>query len=596
MVVMQPGPRRWLGALRAAFCMAVPVLVGWRTGDIAAGLTATLGAFTVLYGSRRPYRNRAVLLAVVAVSLSVSVGLGIWAASIVWVGVLAVAAIATIATLLCNALEVGPPGAYQFALVCAAGTGLHAQHENPMRAALLALAGGAFAWLAHMSGALVSVRGPERAVVAAAGSAVADYIDVVGTDRQDGARHRAAQAMHDAWNTVVSRQPARAAPSAAVRSLQELSRRLHMLFADAMTCASTRTPADPDAAAVARRLARRALDPCDPAEVASPDRVPPAHPGVLAVLRQELQPRSRSLLIVVRVAVATVLAGTLGGLLGLHHAYWAMSTAVLIVHQGLDRRRTTQRALERLTGTWFGLGLAAAVILIQPHAMWLIAAIMALNFLIELTVVRNYTLAVVFITAVALLIATGAQRPTDLGSLLLARGLDTAVGCAVALAVFMLVVPPTAATWLPAAIADTLDAVATTTAYLSPSAVTTGAAQAARRSLQRRTLKLTQTFDDGINGSTGQREAAEQTWPAIAATQHLAYRTLAECWRLESMPRRHGSHEQSPAKTAPELRETLRVMAEAVRAGRKPPPVAAGSGVLSTELLELRDALTREPL
>jgi uncharacterized membrane protein YccC len=595
MLVLHPGPRRWLGGLRAAVCMGVPGLAGWLTGDLAAGLTATLGGFTVLYGGRRPYRNRAVLLAVIAVSLSAAVGLGIWAASIIWAGVLAVAAIATMATLLCNALEVGPPGAYQFALVCAVGIGLHAHHENPVRAALLVLAGGAFAWLVHMSGALIQVRGPERAAVAAAGSAVADYIDAVGTDRQDGARHHAAQAMHDAWETVITWQPARAAPSAAVRRLQELSRQLHMLFADAMTDASTHTQADPDAAGVARRLARQALDPFDPHEAAPLDRLPPAHPGVLAVLRQEMQPRSRSQLVVIRVAVATVLAGTLGGLLGLQHAYWAMSTAVLMLHQGLDRRRTTQRALERLTGTWLGLGLAAAVILTHPPALWLIAAIMALNFLIELTVVRNYALAVVFITAVALLIATGAQPHTDLGPLLLARGLDTATGCAVALAVFMLMVPPTLSTWLPAAIADTLDAVAATTAYLSPSAVTTPAARAARRGLQRRTLQLTQAFDNGINGSTGQRKAAEQTWPAIAATQRLAYRTLAECWRLERMPGQQGSDEQSPAESAAELRGPLRVMAEAVRAGHKPPPIVGTSGVLSTELLNLRDALTREP-
>ena len=51
-------PRRWPFALRSGICMAVPVLIGWAVGDVAAGLIATIGGFTSLYGSGRPYVNR----------------------------------------------------------------------------------------------------------------------------------------------------------------------------------------------------------------------------------------------------------------------------------------------------------------------------------------------------------------------------------------------------------------------------------------------------------------------------------------------------------------------------------------------------------
>jgi uncharacterized membrane protein YccC len=594
MFVLHPAPRRWPGGLRSAVCMGVPVVVGWRAGDITAGLTATLGGFTALYGAGRPYLNRAVLLGVVAVSLGVAAGVGIWASSITWVGVLAVAAIATIATLLCNALGVGPPGAYQFALVCAVGTGLHEQNVNPAWVALLVFAGGAFAWLVHMGGAVFAPRRPEKSAVIAAGSAVADYIEEIGTDGQDSARHRAAQAMHEAWATVISRQPRYVAPSGTVRRLREVGRELHLLFADAMSCAVTHRPVDPEAASSARGLARQALDPSGIGEVTPIDRLPLGRPGAVVLLGQALQPHSRSLLVVMRVGVATLLAGTLGGLLGLEHAYWAMSAAVVVLHQGLDRRRTTQRALERLTGTWVGLVLAAALIFTHPHALWLVAAIMVLTFLIELTVVRNYSLAVVFITAVALLIATGGRSVDDPSSLLLARGLDTALGCAAALVVFLLMVPRDVQTWLPAAIADTIDAVATTTAYLRPAVITTPAARAARRDLQRCALRLTQTFDNAVNDSRDQQESAERTWPTTAATQRLVYRALAECWRIE----RESGHADTAAQSSSpitEPRASLHALAEAVRAGRKPDVLPAIPGVLSHEVQNLRDALVREP-
>lgn len=295
----------------------------------------------------------------------------------------------------------------------------------------------------------------------------------------------------------------------------------------------------------------------------------------------------------IRVGVATVLAGGLAGLLGLDHAYWAMAAAVLILHQGLDRRHMMQRALERFVGTWAGLLVAAAVIATHPHALWLVAAIMALNFLIEMTVVRNYTLSVVFITAVALVISTGAHGTDDLGGLLLARGVDTAVGCTVALAVFLLLVPKHVSTWLPTAVADTLDAVATTADRLVSGTVASPEAKAARRDLQRCALRLTQAFDNAINGSDRQRLAAERTWPAVAATQRLAYRTVAECWRLE----REGDVLVSgPSTDYPAVASTVRSAAESVRAGRCPPPLASGETNLPDEVRGVLEALRREPI
>jgi uncharacterized membrane protein YccC len=597
MFEVRASPRRWPRALRAAVCMGVPVLVGWLAGDLGAGLTATLGGFTALYGSGRPYLNRAALLAVVALSLSAAVGLGIWTASSTWLGVLTIAAIATLATLLCNALEVGPPGAYQFALVCAVGTGLSAGHQDPIRSALLVLAGGSFAWLMHMAGAAFGPHRPEESAVAVGGAAVADYIGAIESGGEDSARHRAAQAMHEAWKSLISRQPRHLAPGATVRRLRELTRRLHAIFADAMRAASTAAPLGQDAEATTRTLAATALDRTDADTATTPiEQLPLGRPGAWALVKLSIRPHSRSLLVVMRVGVATILAGGLAGLLGLEHAYWAMAAAVLVLHQGLDRRRTTQRALERFIGTWAGLLLAAGVIATAPHALWLVAAIMALNFLVELTVVRNYTLSVVFITAVALLISTGAEGTNDLGLLLLARGVDTAVGCAVALAVFLLMVPASVATWLPTAIADTLDAVGMTVGYLAPVTVTTPQAKAARRDLQRCALGLAQMFDNAINGSAQQRRAAEQAWPAIAATQRLAYRTVAECWRLERTSAPSVAETAEMATYFAEVQVAVRAPADAMREGRRPPVLTITPGALSDELRGVRDALDHEPI
>ncbi|MFJ2722395.1 hypothetical protein [Streptomyces sp. NPDC087437] len=51
--------RRWPFAARAGLCMGVPVVIGWAADDTAAGLMATIGGFTALYGSALPYLYRA---------------------------------------------------------------------------------------------------------------------------------------------------------------------------------------------------------------------------------------------------------------------------------------------------------------------------------------------------------------------------------------------------------------------------------------------------------------------------------------------------------------------------------------------------------
>jgi hypothetical protein len=71
-----------------------------------------------------------------------------------------------------------------FALACAAGTAMPTGHLTLPQIGLLVFAGGSFAWLAHMTGAFFSPRGPERAAVKTAAQAVADFVKDVGTPQR----------------------------------------------------------------------------------------------------------------------------------------------------------------------------------------------------------------------------------------------------------------------------------------------------------------------------------------------------------------------------------------------------------------------------
>jgi hypothetical protein len=162
----------------------------------------------------------------------------------------------------------------------------------------------------------------------------------------------------------------------------------------------------------------------------------PRWPGDAAALRRHpvraLRPSKEHWRLPAQVGAAALAAGLAAGALGAGHAYWAAAVAVAVLHPGLGLAGTLRRGAARLGGTWAGLLLTGVVLDLHPQGVYLVILIAAAQFCVEMAVARNYTVATVFITLAALTIVTGGSPGPDLSGLLLARGVDTAVGCAVA--------------------------------------------------------------------------------------------------------------------------------------------------------------------
>ncbi|MDD0859407.1 hypothetical protein NHF46_20155 [Arthrobacter alpinus] len=107
---LQRRPKPLAGGSPCGNLHGAPLLVGWLTGDMSVGLMASLGAFTSLYGSGRPYLNRARLLALLALSFACSVALGMSVESLPLMVVPTVTVIAMVSTYVCSVLRVGGPG------------------------------------------------------------------------------------------------------------------------------------------------------------------------------------------------------------------------------------------------------------------------------------------------------------------------------------------------------------------------------------------------------------------------------------------------------------------------------------------------------
>lgn len=113
--------------------------------------------------------------------------------------------------------------------------------------------------------------------------------------------------------------------------------------------------------------------------------------------------------------------------LGLDNPYWVPISCAAIM-QGATFRAVWHRKIHRIIGTAVGMGLAWIIFSLPFSPLELVGVIMLLNFLIEFLVVRNYGLAVIFITPLTVLLAEASTVALPPDQLLLARMFDIALG------------------------------------------------------------------------------------------------------------------------------------------------------------------------
>lgn len=134
------------------------------------------------------------------------------------------------------------------------------------------------------------------------------------------------------------------------------------------------------------------------------------------------------------IGTATGVSLAIAQLLQLERPYW-VPVSCLAVIQAASLREAWRKQLHRIAGTAVGLLLFLLFATMPLSAMGVALLLTALSFVIETLVVRNYGLAVVFITPLTILIAEAVNLAAGLpDGVLTARLVDTVLGCLVGLA------------------------------------------------------------------------------------------------------------------------------------------------------------------
>ncbi|GAA4470846.1 FUSC family protein [Rhodococcus olei] len=409
--------------MRGGVTVALPGLVGVASGFGSASAIATLGAFAVVYGEGRPYRVRWRAVGIVGAVLVALAGIGAAVGSSVYravaaggsalwpmVIVLTMTVVVASCAFVVDALRLGAPGAFLMLLTLEIASVLPATGVSvPTVVGWTAIGAGA-ALTVSMCGALVRPRTPERVAVASAVAAVDAALDRNSPSR----RREAVRSLHAAWQCLYDAN--------LVATQHPLTRTLR---ASHLRCANALHVLDHDEAV--------------PEDDLRPP-VPLRRPSIRYRLVRAAHPRGRSATVVVRLLVACPVAGLTAVALGVGRPDWAVITAAMILHQGPDRILGTYRAAHRFAGTVLGLALLAGLSQLDVRGAALVVVLALMMAGTEAYLVRNYGLAMVFITPLAMILG-GLGAPADLVGVSRDRFFETVVGVTVAVAVLWGVLP-----------------------------------------------------------------------------------------------------------------------------------------------------------
>lgn len=490
--------------MRAALAVAIPGSIVVALGHPTAALYVTYGAFAVLYGEGRPYRVRGGIVLTAGTTLWLCAALGAAVGTLVPGGaankaatVLALTAVAIPVVYTVDALRLGPPGGLFIVLVGGAAMAATEWGVDPRLVLGCAALGVVSSVVVSMAGVLVDPHKPERVAVANAVAAVDAYAEP-GKGTID-ARHTAGAALSAAWTALHDAGVADRADSELVCTMLDTHHRFTELAVGD----------------------KHTLDHLIPG-----DHVLVLRPSIGYRLRRSVRFRSHATITAARVGAVCLIAGSLSIALGLQRPLWAILSALVIVHLGPDRLNGNIRGLQRFAGTVLGLGLFGLIYQWSPTGYALIAVVATLQYFTQLFIKRNYAVAVIFVTPVALLSSGVITLHGSVGSIMRDRLFETLVGVIVATASMYLV--------LPHAHRKTFEftefRVRRAALELLAAARTMPAHDAAYLEARDLVFELEGAIRTGVDSAHNDPEWLASRWVDHASLIHQGYDLIAACW------------------------------------------------------------------
>jgi uncharacterized membrane protein YccC len=544
----KPVPVPWNMVARAVLALAVPLAVGFAAGDIAVGALISTGALpAVLSESAGPYRYRARRLGGATLAATAGYVVGLLTGGTPALSVPAVIVVAAVSALISAAGSNASVAGLQMFVFCVLGTG---QHATGVRVEILLgffCLGAAWSLLVALVTWTVRATSAERSAVAHVYVELAAMLSATDEAVSRVARHRLTTVMNTAYDQLLTARSWLSGRDAAYRQLLNLlSATTPAVEASvAMVNAGRRVSGeviDHFVALSAAVLASRPLPepPPAPSDDADPLRAA-LYAGLVRIgkgddrKRREQTPWYRRLrtwagllasgpltwIAAARLTLCVAIAEVVGLLVPLERSYWITLTVGIVLKP--DFGSVFGRAVLRGIGTVVGVGIGAVVLGAGGRGWVLVALIAIFAGGVAVGKVRNYGILSAFVTPLIILQMDLANSGS--WDVVVARLVDTVLGCVIVLVFGYLLWPGSRRPQVGGRLADGLDAVAK---YVERALVEASSGDArlarsrARRGAYRALADLRTAFQQVVVEPSANGRQAVAWWPVIAAQERVA--------------------------------------------------------------------------
>ncbi|PTU29718.1 FUSC family protein [Bacillus subtilis] len=540
-------PFPWKKAIGSGFASGFPVLVGALAGHTDYGLTASIGGFVYLYAGGESYKKRALKLLLVSIGIALSFCLGTLLSGTLWMMAAVLGMVGAAAMFIFCALGIQGPAPMFFVLAFLVSSGLPADPSQALFRAGLTFLGGIFAMGIALIGWLWNKHGPEGAVLQKTYDQLAACLSAVGTPGFHHAQHQTVLMLRTARQTVLGKGNGWKKSQHDERFFRLLEKADDIFLA--IIHFSAETP-DGETAQIEKAL-RQTGDMLAHARVFNTfqinenesepkrklfeeinevlhiasgrlgkqlDGEPSRLPSSFYFLRNAFDWKSPVLIRALKYGIVLFAADMFALVFGFARSYWIPLSAAAVM-LGTTVVFTLHRAIQRSAGTVIGVMLAGAILFFKPGGVYIAFCIAALQCLLEMLIVRNYALAVPFLTANALVITESMHGGADTGYFMIARLTDVAVGSVIGLLGTMLLWRRFSTKRLPELMRNVIRLEGQFMEKLL-----TGQ-KADEHKLRVSLVRLRDAYDKALGEFP--HANADALWPVISGTQHLGYYLLS---------------------------------------------------------------------
>lgn len=422
----------WGRAIGAAFTMTTPLFIGLLLGHFQLGLITGLGCFTYLYVFKIPYALLSKQLLFVGISMVFSALLGSLAAPYPIAVSIIMGLIAAFMIFVFNALKFVGPSALFFVLVFAINADM--QHVDFLgalaRAGFVGL-GAVLSWLIAMSGFLISPHQPEIQSLYKSYNQLINLSKSVGTENFQQQKHLTMAALKEAEETLSAGQlpwspsetytrllhlayesneyliylgnhyanSSKPLPSEVIEVLEEIE----LSIKHKLKIPTAYKEIVLEDLSLQKRLQNMQKALKNPVSSLQP-RATNYDYKVIDILANALDRNSLVFITALRFGIITIFAALIGYGFDFSRSYW-ISLSCVAVMSGSSMIATYYRAIQRSIGTIIGVMIASVILYFHPSGYSLACFIFFFTLLTELCMVKNYGLAIIFITPNAILLA-----------------------------------------------------------------------------------------------------------------------------------------------------------------------------------------------